>query len=229
MFDEATQTYTFKSEIRVNKPVFSIWNEPEDKLQAMVKDEPMFFRADLDFAEKNGGPLTKAFVAELRNYDKFFHTNILIDSRVHMLFPGWYPSIPGFHLDSVPRELGSKQPNHKNPSYQADHCMMLVGDASKTEFALGDVILPEIKEDEVYYKEWHPQVEKQVNEGKLKKVVAEPGQLIFFDWQAWHQGVKATKRGFRLFIRATAFSTQKVMNEIRRNAQVYLEAPMNGW
>ncbi len=61
-----------------------------------LKSEPMLFRATREFARFVGGPLTKAFLNALDWED------CLIDSRVHMLMPGMYPCIPGWHHDDVP-------------------------------------------------------------------------------------------------------------------------------
>lgn len=66
-----------------------------------IKNEPMFFNCDLDFAWDNGGNITRSFISNLP-YD-WQDEGIVFDSRVHMLMPGWYPAIPGFHHDDVPR------------------------------------------------------------------------------------------------------------------------------
>lgn len=222
--------YTFTSEATFSdKDLFP--NVLNDELQKLVKDEPMFWRATPEFAWDNGGPLTRNFLAALKMGGRGWGSakDVLIDSRVHMLMPGWYPSIPGFHFDDVPRELPNKQPNHRNPSYKSQHVMMLVGDASLTEFALGTAKFPEVGENDLYYQVWHPLVVEKIQKGILESKQATTNRLIYFDWNTWHQGVQATKRGHRLFIRATKNTTLKVQNEIRRNAQVYLENPMEGW
>lgn len=216
--------YIFDSKVEFGNTIYNSNNE------SFVKNEPMFWRASPQYALEHGGHLTRKFLVELGKQKEWAtDPNVLIDSRVHMLFPEWWPSIPGFHFDDVPRELPNKQPNHKNPSYQAQHCMALCGDASLTEFAVGVASFPEVGEDEKYYKVWHPMVVDYINKGVLKSVIAEPNRLIFFDCWSWHQGTKATKRGHRFFIRATRNTNLKCMNEIRRNANVYLESPMEGW
>lgn len=65
-----------------------------------IKNEKMFFNSDLVFAYENGGPITKSFID---NLPEEWKTNSVFDSRVHMLMPGWYPAIPGWHHDDVPR------------------------------------------------------------------------------------------------------------------------------
>jgi len=225
-----SNSYIFDSKATFTDKDLFTGHEPA-LVQHWVKDEPMFWRASVDLAFANGDFLTRSFIFELMRYPEWaaVRDTILIDSRVHMLFPGWYPSIPGYHFDDVPRELPNKQPNHRNPSYKAEHAMMLVGDASLTQFALGTAEFPEVGPDDLYYQKWHPIVEQYVKDGVLESRYAEPNKLIFFDWNTWHQGVKATKRGNRLFIRATRNTNLKMQNEIRRNAQVYLENPMEGW
>jgi len=53
--------------------------------------------------------------------------------------------------------------------------------------------------------------------------------LIYFNWQTWHQGIGAHKNGWRWFIRATINTGRKPTNELRRQVQTYLAAPMEGW
>lgn len=196
--------------------------------QDEIKNEPMLFNCDFGAAIKLGGPITKKFINSLNSE---FHDNvdIVFDSRVHMLMPGWFPCIPGFHCDDVPRERSDGQPNHVNPSYQSKHCLMICGDASRTEFALGEFELEEPPLGEKIYKVWHPQVEQKVRNGELQSFSAEPNMLIYFDYDSWHQGTPATKNGWRFFIRATINTTRKPTNEIRRQTQVYLSNPMEGW
>lgn len=229
--------YKFNSQLKSVPTVFDCHN------QEVIKNEGMLFSFNaqtfMNRVNGNGGaaydlrrrfPLTINFLTELSKHPNWWRLeDVVLDSRVHMLMPNWYPAIPGYHLDDVPRELENGQPNHRNPSYEAQHCLCIAGDASKTDFALGEIELPEIEEGEKYYKVWHPLVDKAVKDGKMAHVSAEPGNLYFFDWQTFHQGTKATKNGWRWFIRATINSKRPVLNEIRQQVQVYLENPMEGW
>src|ERR1700749_4013133 len=67
----------------------------------VLKNEPMFFNSDLNFAYEAGGPATRSFIDALP--DGWKAEPAVIDTRVHMLMPGWFPAIPGFHHDDVPR------------------------------------------------------------------------------------------------------------------------------
>lgn len=196
--------------------------------QDAIKNEPMLFSCDWDAANRLGGPLTHAFLSALA--EDWDNDGVIIDSRVHMLMPGWFPCIPGWHHDDVPRERSDGQPNYVNPSYRAEHAMALVGgDICPTQFALGAHGLPDIPTGDVFYRNWHPMVDAQIADGALRAFDAPTNQIIFFDWQTMHQGQVARAAGWRWFVRASRKTGRAPTNEIRRQVQVYMPAPMAGW
>jgi len=215
------KTYTFDSQIELGETL-------RDFTQDEVKSEPMFFRAAFGFATINGGQITRAFLSHLPDWFKDAE-DFTFDSRVHMLMPGWYPCIPGFHHDDVPRTRSDKQPNYDTPEYKSEHAMALIGDCCPTEFALGTSNFPEVLHNEIVYKHWHPHVVEQIKSGKLESFSAPSNKIIYFDWNTWHQGTKAIKRGFRWFGRASINTNRIPLNEIRVNANVYMDEPMEGW
>jgi hypothetical protein len=91
--------------------------------------------------------------------------------------------------------------------------------------------MPAIPEGELIYREWHNEVVRLLGTGKLQSVKASSGKLIQFDWQTFHQGTAAVGSGWRWFIRLTRSSdtVKTPKNEIRKQVQVYLEFPMEGW
>jgi hypothetical protein len=196
--------------------------------QQQLKNETMFFGADWFFALANAGQQTIEF---MRNLDPSWKgEGTIIDSRVHMLMPGWYPCIPGYHHDDVPRERSDGQPEYHSPSYRSEHAMAIYnGDICPTEFALGHQEFDDVELGKVYYKEWHPQVTEHLKTGGLVPWNAQADRIIYFNDRTWHQGTKAVKAGWRLFIRASRNTNRPVMNEVRRQVQVYLENPMEGW
>ena len=202
-----------------------------------IKKEPMFFNSDYQFAFENGGEVTKAFLTALPDDWK---NELVFDSRVHMLMPGWYPAIPGWHHDDVPRPeipvgqhfITAGQPDYDNPRYKAEHIMALVNaEICPTKFVLGDCIMPAIPEGELIYRKWHEEVERIIADKKVKVVECPNKQLIYFDWQTFHTGIKAVTNGWRWFGRVSRKTerTNKITNEIRTQVQVYLEFPMEGW
>jgi hypothetical protein len=194
-----------------------------------IKNEPMFFNCDLNFVKKNCGVITHYFLLGLP--DDWKHCNPVIDSRVHMLMPGWFGAIPGFHHDDVPRTTPSGQPNYDTPEYRSEHLTGLVNaEIAPTLFALGEHRLPVIK-DGVIYRAWHPIVEEQLQTGVLKPYEVKSGSYVEFDWQSIHTATKAVGGGWRWFIRLSRNTDRQktITNEIRCQVQVYLEAPMDGW
>lgn len=206
--------------------------------QEQIKNEPMFFNCDGEYAFHKGESITKQFLSRflidenIQNSGIYSLKDIVVDTRVHMLMPGWYPCIPGFHFDDVPRTLDNGQPDHENPIYKSNHCIALInGDICPTQFAIGKANFSPVREDEIYYKKWHPEVVRHIYNGELKTILAPDRTLIFFDWNTWHQGTKCIKSGWRWFGRIS-WNTDRiknVTNEIRKQVQVYLEFPMEGW
>jgi hypothetical protein len=193
----------------------------------IIKNEPMFFNSNLDFAYDNGGPITREFIDSLPQDWK--DCNPVLDSRVHMLMNNFLPCIGGYHHDDIPRNTPNGQPNYDNPEYYSEHLMGLVnGDICPTLFALGKHELPKV--DGVIYKKWTAMVEEQIKKGILATETAQSGRYIQFDWQSMHTGQKAIKSGWRWFIRLSRNTDrQKTMtNEIRRQVQVYLD-PTESW
>jgi len=203
-----------------------------------VKDEPMFFNCDISFAYQHGGPITRSFVDALPR--SWTHQNCVFDSRVHMLMPGWYPAIPGYHHDDVPRPpipvgqhfATAGQPDYRNPRYKSEHILGLVNaDVAPTDFALGEIELEIPSEGELIYRKWHAEVVAAIEAGKMERSPVPDRSLVFFDWQAFHQGTKAVGSGWRWFGRVSRNTDRvdRITNEIRQQAQVYLEFPMEGW
>jgi hypothetical protein len=195
-----------------------------------LSNEPMFYRASREFALAHGGPITKQFLENMPQDWK--DTPVTIDSRVHMLMPGWFPCIPGMHHDDIPRTREDKQPNYETLDYNADHIMGLVnGDVAPTEFAVGEIDLSIPPIGSLVYRDWHPKVMKAIEDGVLKSVKADSYRYIQFDNFSFHQGTKAVASGWRWFIRISR-NTERAndcKNEIRKQVQVYMENPMEGW
>lgn len=210
----------------------------EDIKNSEIKNEKMFFNSDLNFAYEQGGSITKSFIDALP--EDWRNGEAVFDSRVHMLMPGWYPAIPGFHHDDVPRPdipvgqhfITAGQPDYDNPRYLSEHILGLVNATiCPTNFALGKCTMPEIKDGDLIYRKWHKEVEKLLSENKMELLEAPDRKLVYFDWQTFHSGTKTISNGWRWFGRVSKNTdrTKKISNEIRVNAQVYLEFPMEGW
>jgi len=196
--------------------------------ESVIKNEPMFFNCTWHYAYQNGGEATKEFLLSLPS--ELHNDNTIIDSRVHMLMPKWFPCIPGYHHDDVPRERSDSQPEYDNPSYRSKHALVLFnGDICPTEFAIGESEFPDVPLGETCYKIWHPIVEEKIKSGELSLEKAPNNTTVFFNDRTWHQGTSAVSNGWRLFIRASWDTNRKPTNEIRRQVQVYMEDIFGGW
>lgn len=205
--------------------------------EADIKNEPMLFNCDFEHAGRLGGRITQEFLNILPVSWK--QGPLVIDTRVHMLMPGWFPCIPGWHHDDVPRTRADLQPNYGPGQFRSNHILMLVnGDICPTEFAVGEADLIEPPLGQIIYKEWHKQVELLLLNNVLRRVSVPSGKLVMFNDRAFHQGTKAVAGGWRYFVRASRYSTPEGVridrgnartNEVRRQVQVYLENPEDGW
>lgn len=201
----------------------------------VAKAEPMFFNASVSFAMEHGGPITRGFLGALPPGWE----DAVFDSRVHMLMPGWYPAIPGFHHDDVPRPaipvgqhfVSAGQPDYDAPRYRAEHILGLVGGSiSPTAFAVGTAHCSAVPEGLIYRK-WDAEIRAQIADGSLSRVLCPDNRLIYFDCDAFHEASRATGQGWRWFGRVSRSTDRQkqITNEIRTQVQVYLEFPMEGW
>lgn len=214
----------FNSQVRQRGSFYVDYSKEE------ISNEPMFYRASLDFAYKNGGEITRDFI-ELLPTD-WYDSPVTIDSRVHMLMPGWYPCIPGMHHDDIPRTRSDGQPDYENPGYNAKHLIGLVNaEIAPTEFAVGEIDLEIPPEGQLIYRDWHPKIMQAIADGKMESFKAESGIMYEFDNYSFHQGTAAVSSGWRWFIRVSKDTDRALncKNEIRKQTQVYMENPMEGW
>lgn len=164
-----------------------------------------------------------------------------IDSRVHMLMEGMWPCIPGWHHDDVQRTLADKQPNYDD-DLRCEHAMFILNaHVAPTAFAIGTAGVKPWRGKGSMYGQWHDEVEQHVANGVLEKVECPNSQWVYFDDRTWHTGVQCgVEFGHRLFIRVGMNYRIKDgvkvyeqppsrANEIRRNAQVYMPTPAQGW
>lgn len=191
-----------------------------------------FYRADPSFVWKFGNPIYRMFLNMCPFSDKFKY--ISVDSRVHMLMPGWYPCIPGWHCDDFYRPNG--QPDLENVP-EMNHFAMVIGSTACTEFITKPINLPgpdEIlatvvcpKQARPLYAYYNQCMEYSPLTGSRRQV--ESGEIIQFGPLDFHRGMPATNNSWRLFVRATESDVQEPLNELRTQTQVYLPSPFEGW
>lgn len=137
------------------------------------------------------GPIHRAFIRMLPE-DWRSDPCVEIFSRTVWLKEGWYPMSPHLHLDWGQDEGDAV----------VETIMLCLGDASRTEFILGPIELPEASPSRPGSKHWETQVEAGLASGALTSWRIEPGKLVLFDNRTLHRAMPAEKTGWRMLIRA---------------------------
>lgn len=223
-----------------NSQLKQVIHVPQTFSELEIKNETMLFSADWDFARKNGDALTNLFLDHVDSWNpEVSKVPVVIDSRVHMLMPGWYPCIPGWHHDDVPRKGRFGQPNYEDPEYYSEHLMMLInGNICPTEFLTSPIELSTPKKG-IVYEDWNKKINLRHRETHLLK----DSTIYRFTWQDFHRGNPAGANGWRYFIRMSRYWKDWSMqtpdfsrvqrrtnkNQVRRQVQVYLSAIEKGW
>lgn len=131
-----------------------------------------------------------------------------------------------------PRTRSDGQPDYENPGYNAKHLIGLVNaEIAPTEFAVGEINLEIPPEGQLIYRDWHPKIMQAIADGRMESFKAKSGIMYEFDNYSFHQGTAAVSSGWRWFIRVSkdTHRAQHCKNEIRKQTQVYMENPMEGW
>lgn len=198
-----------------------------------IENEPMFFGFDLATANEFAGPLTRQFLDYI---PVGWGDDVILDSRSHMLKPGWYPAIPGWHLDNVPRgEDGQPQ----LCECEAVHICCIVESATDPTGSLTEFVehhctpyLPDTLRDEDkargYQSLWHLH-NNLIEQADPPTMTVRSGRPVQFGCADYHRAMPAKYSGWRWFIRASHRSGRKVENKLRQQTQVYLTAPKAGW
>lgn len=193
-----------------------------------ISDEPMLYSANLEFAMKHGGSLTKstleALFPHLHAWEHPGH--IVIDTRVHMLMRGMIPAIPGWHCDAVKRNERFGQPDVTSINLNMPHFTCTISDnyagVSNTEF-LNETLRLRLEKTRV----WGSLNDKLVEREKtLKTTQMRDGEIWTFSQRTPHRAMPCHNPGWRFWFRLS-FMRSPAQNKIRRQTQVYTTE--GGW
>ncbi|ANA86232.1 hypothetical protein SEA_LOZINAK_75 [Gordonia phage Lozinak] len=195
-----------------------------------IEGTPNLRRASLSDAILFGGPavrdlLERAPIVGDREY-------VFVDTKVSMLMPGWYPAIPGWHTDGVPRGDNGHPSDYGHPSLPKQLTQrsprfhtIIAGNPCLTEFLKGDYELEiEHDQDNVLYSEMTNKVEELA--GRRTRTLMAPKPQVWASWDWWqiHRAGEANRRGWRLLIRITESDLVRPATRdfIRTQNQVYV-------
>lgn len=211
-----------------------------------IKREVGLFRASLDDASKYGGNYTRQVIEFYDRNVKSCRNFQTVDVKVHMLMPGMYPAIPGWHTDHAPRMDNGSPSGKGTPNLELQEELTKEGKSTKfhlfcspatslTEF-LVDPLLIDIPSQigTKLYKYLTDQlnpicedIDNPISLASIKK-----NHLLEFDWWNIHRGIAATRHEWRLLIRiADSDFVPPFVNKddfIRTQQQVYVPESY-GW
>lgn len=142
----------------------------------------------------------------------------------------FYPNIPGWHCDDFYRTPETQmQPDLENLLEVAPsiHYMLLIGNASRTEFINEDVYLPTARDilsrrtGKPIYFDYDILLDQMLDKGEVTTTTLESETLYSFGPLCFHRGQGATTNGWRYFIRLTFSNHYEPRNELRYQTQVY--------
>jgi hypothetical protein len=203
------------------KNTFSLWN------------------ASYEDAIRYGGDLTReALQAMNLRHDR---KNIIVDTKIHMLMPGWSPAILGWHTDGAPRDA-NKHPNgngkpdifaQENDDRFNRYHILVTGEGCLTQYINQPIYVPiPVKPSYDVYSVMSKYVQQAAKE-KPEIISTFTGCTVYeFDWWDIHTGVIATKKEWRYLIRVCEsdyYEPQRNLREvIRMQSQIYSPADF-GW
>ena len=207
------------------------------------KNDDMLFSAGWNFARRCDSKITQDamdkvvdYVASNYGYEALenWDDECVIDTRIHMLKPGWYPAIPGWHCDAIPRPNG--QPDLYDESIDRIHHFLYIvdqGTGSTTEFLNEQPkfdSFPEVPEGTNLWEVHSTEIERRIKDGLLVPYKTKSEELLHFTARDYHTAIPATGSGWRYFFRCS-FNTKHSgpYNEIRRQVQVYTPTEHSGW
>lgn len=157
--------------------------------------------------------------------------HLVVDSRVQMLMPGMFPSIPGWHGDATPRNHYHGQPDLDAIHPDVRHMVVTFSTewdgVSNTRWVVEPFRVDIDYESEV--KVWR-QVHRQVEAEYTGDIIASPdGCFAEFGQATIHAASPAKRRGWRLFFRMGMYPRPPIGGKFRTQEQVYLLTEENGW
>lgn len=208
-----------------------IENPPDDE----IRNTPGLFQASLDDALKYGGELTRAALSAFDLHgDREY---VVVDTKIHMLKPGFMPAIPGWHTDAVPRATHSASPVGPLPPDLARQIdlqsprmhLLTTGTGCHTLFAVDPIELDlEANGTTDLYAEVTRKMEAEYG-GAFQEY---PCRAVEWDWWQLHTAQCARASEWRFLIRVTETDycapNSDLRDVLRTQQQVYVPTEF-GW
>lgn len=191
-------------------------------------------------ALRYGGYLTRAALSaiSISNARKY----VVVDTKIHMLMPGFMPAIPGWHTDGVPRGPTGDPLAKAPPDLEAQQrieadgrgtrfAMLVTGTGCRTEFVGTRLNLE--PDDSWKTPHLYAGLSEQVDRLSPPVITAPSCGVVYFDWWDIHRGVPATAHEWRFFLRVTESDLVAPWTDLRRvirtQQQTYVRSDRFGW
>jgi len=222
-----------------NRNPIKVGNSIEQPPEEVIKNTSALWNASLDDAIKYGGELTRAAIGAMNL--KFDRKYIIVDTKIHMLMPTFYPALVGWHSDGVPRGKELNPVAKAAPDIQSQEelsdtrfHLLVTGTGCLTDFIEEQNVELEVPDepDTSLYRMVSQQVDEKVVAGELTRKTIPSCTAVEFDWFDLHTGVAAKEHEWRFLIRVTETDHMRPQTDLRKiirtQQQVYL--PQNfGW
>lgn len=211
--------------------------QPTDEL---VKNTSGLWNASAEDALRYGGDLTRAALGamDLRNDRRY----VVVDVKVHMLKPGMWPAIPGWHTDGVPRG-GSMSPANGLPNIWKQegvatpprYHLLVTGTGCLTQFIRESSLMVRVPTAPTadLYASVTREVNAMIGEGRATPYAVPSCTVAEWDWWDLHRGVAATASEWRYLIRVTETDYLPPQTDLRAvlrtQSQVYVPSEAFGW
>lgn len=223
----------------------------EDPSQDLIEGTPNLRQVSLEDAVRYGGSITRAALGAMKF--KGDRNNIVVDTKVHFLMPGFIPAVPGWHTDGVPRGDSLNPGGSGAPRIDAQienvmcditpprYHLLVTGTHCPTRF-LNMPMMLDVTQGRGLYEDMSKEVNRRIAEYKEARPAnvadnwlfldTKPSTVYEWDWWNIHTAQQATARGWRYLIRVT--ETDHITTRtnpadfIRTQNQVYVPTEF-GW
>ena len=224
--------YSFNPNYRIVAKIKGHWS-----IEDISKEQGMFGATE-EFARRHGGKITQTFLDAIPNTFRDdlkkagLYTNI--DVRIHRLYPGMFPAIPGWHCDGVYRETYFSQPD-LDRVFVSHHLSTTISSekegVSNTRF-LNIPIEIDIDGCNQEVGVWQ-RVHEYINtipKENLSCWDSKDGQLVQFDNHSLHKSTPCVRHGWRMFLRVSGLHKPNLTEgQLSKQEQVYVISEEKGW
>lgn len=225
--------------MKFNRNGVQVGNSIEDPSDDVIKDTLSLWNCTPEDAITYGGDLTRAALSAmtLKNDRKY----VIVDTKIHMLMPGFGPGIFGWHTDGVPRGEDLNPASKGAPNIHAQEQMedrapryhlLVTGDICPTRFVSTRNVEFDVPAEPTHdlYKLLSHEVNSKI--GTFDTFDTRPSEVVTWDWWNVHCVQRARGYGWRYLIRVTETDFIQPQTDlrqiIRKQNQVYIPETF-GW